>query len=469
MNRGFYIIMAAQFCSALADNALLITAIALLREIAAPAQYEPLLKLFFTISYVLLAAFVGAFADSMPKGRVMFIANSIKILGCLLMIAGLHPLYAYALVGLGAAAYSPAKYGIVTEYLPHSKLVVANSWIEGLTVAAIILGTVMGGWLISPMVMDAFRAADTLFFSGENGSLLNYSMACIAALYGVAALINLWVPNTGVDHRPAHVNPLYLVRDFAHCVHLLWKDKLGQITLAVTTLFWGAGATLQFIMLRWAESALGLRLDEATYMQAIFAVGVAIGAILAGKFIPISRSVEVVSLGIVMGFAAILMVFIDSKLPAVLLMLAVGGLAGFFVVPMNALLQHRGHILMGAGHSIAVQNFNENLSILAMLALYALLVWADLSIDAVITLFGLFVAGTMYLVRRWHQRNMHRHKADLDRLLAIAASLHHPPPSAQAPTVAADLKEVLPPPAEVIAKVGRLATRPVRRRRRRKR
>jgi hypothetical protein len=346
---------------------------------------------------------------------------------------------------------------------------VANSWIEGLTVAAIILGTVMGGWLISPMVMDAFRAADTLFFSGENGSLLNYSMACIAALYGVAALINLWVPNTGVDHRPAHVNPLYLVRDFAHCVHLLWKDKLGQITLAVTTLFWGAGATLQFIMLRWAESALGLRLDEATYMQAIFAVGVAIGAILAGKFIPISRSVEVVSLGIVMGFAAILMVFIDSKLPAVLLMLAVGGLAGFFVVPMNALLQHRGHILMGAGHSIAVQNFNENLSILAMLALYALLVWADLSIDAVITLFGLFVAGTMYLVRRWHQRNMHRHKADLDRLLAIAASLHHPPPSAQAPTVAADLKEVLPPPAEVIAKVGRLATRPVRRRRRRKR
>jgi LPLT family lysophospholipid transporter-like MFS transporter len=469
MNRGFYIIMAAQFCSALADNALLITAIALLREIAAPAQYEPLLKLFFTISYVLLAAFVGAFADSMPKGRVMFIANSIKILGCLLMIAGLHPLYAYALVGLGAAAYSPAKYGIVTEYLPHSKLVVANSWIEGLTVAAIILGTVMGGWLISPMVMDAFRAADTLFFNGENGSLLNYSMACIAALYGVAALINLWVPNTGVDHRPAHVNPLYLVRDFAHCVHLLWKDKLGQITLAVTTLFWGAGATLQFIMLRWAESALGLRLDEATYMQAIFAVGVAIGAILAGKFIPISRSVEVVSLGIVMGFAAILMVFIDSKLPAVLLMLAVGGLAGFFVVPMNALLQHRGHILMGAGHSIAVQNFNENLSILAMLALYALLVWADLSIDAVITLFGLFVAGTMYLVRRWHQRNMHRHKDEIERLLAIAASLHHPPPSAQAPTVAADLKEVLPPPAEVIAKVGRLATRPVRRRRRRRR
>jgi len=468
MNRGFYIIMAAQFFSALADNALLITAIATLREIQAPAQYEPLLKLFFTISYVLLAAFVGAFADSMPKGRVMFISNSIKVLGCVLMIAGLHPLYAYALVGLGAAAYSPAKYGIVTEYLPHSKLVVANSWIEGLTVAAIILGTVMGGWLISPMVLDAFRIADDFLFAGQSGSLLDYSMTCIAGLYGVAALINLWVPNTGVDHRPAHSNPWYLMRDFAHCVSLLWKDKLGQITLAVTTLFWGAGATLQFIMLRWAESALELRLDEATYMQAIFAVGVAIGAVLAGRFIPISRSVEVVGVGIVMGLGAILMVFIDSKLPAIALMLVMGGLAGFFVVPMNALLQHRGHILMGAGHSIAVQNFNENLSILVMLALYALLVWADLSISTVIILFGLFVAITMFVVRRWHQRNMREHRAELERLLAIAASLHHPPPSAQALTVAADLKEVLPPPAEVIAKVGRLAARPVRRRRKRK-
>lgn len=469
MNRGFYIIMAAQFFSALADNALLITAIATLREIQAPSQYEPLLKLFFTISYVVLAAFVGAFADSMPKGRVMFISNSIKVLGCVLMIAGLHPLYAYALVGLGAAAYSPAKYGIVTEYLPHSKLVVANSWIEGLTVAAIILGTVMGGWLISPMVHNAFRIADDFLFQGESGSLLNYSMASIAGLYGVAALINLWVPNTGVDHRPTHKNPWYLIRDFAHCVRLLWQDKLGQITLAVTTLFWGAGATLQFIMLRWAESALGLRLDEATYMQAIFAVGVAIGAVLAGKLVPISRSVEVVGVGIVMGLGAILMVFIDTRIPAIALMLVMGALAGFFVVPMNALLQHRGHILMGAGHSIAVQNFNENLSILVMLALYALLVWADLSISTVIILFGLFVAITMFTVRLWHQRNMREHKDELERLLAIAASLHHAPPSAQALTVAADLKDVLPPPAEVIAQVRRIAAKPVRRRRRRKR
>lgn len=433
MDRGFYIIMAAQFFSALADNALLIAAIASLREIQAPAEYEPLLKLFFTISYVVLAAFVGAFADSMPKGRVMFITNGIKLLGCILMIAGLHPLYAYALVGLGAAAYSPAKYGIVTEYLPHGKLVVANSWIEGLTVAAIILGTMLGGWLISPMVHDAFRVADDLLFAGQSSSLLNYSVASIAGLYGVAALINLWIPNTGAVYPRAQKNPWYLIRDFAHCVHLLWKDKLGQITLAVTTLFWGAGATLQFIMLRWAESKLGMRLDEATYLQAIFAVGVALGAVLAGRFVPISRSVEVISVGIIMGLGAILMVFIDSQMPAVALMLVMGALAGFFVVPMNALLQHRGHILVGAGHSIAVQNFNENLSILVMLGLYALMVWAELSIATVIVLFGLFVAITMFLVRRWHQRNMRSHKAELERLLSVAAALQNPPPSGQSP------------------------------------
>jgi MFS family permease len=462
MDRGFYIIMAAQFFSALADNALLLTAIASLREIQAPAAYEPLLKLFFTISYVVLAAFVGAFADAMPKGRVMFISNLIKVGGCLLMILDVHPLYAYAVVGLGAAAYSPAKYGILTEYLPHSKLVVANSWIEGLTVAAIILGTIVGGWLISPMVNDAFRAVDQALFGGVEGSLLDYSMATIAGLYGIAALFNLWVPNTGVDHRLAHKNPVFLVRDFAHCVVLLWKDKLGQITLAVTTLFWGAGATLQFIMLRWAEEALRIPLHQATYLQVIFAVGIAIGAVLAGKLVPISQSVKVIGVGIAMGLAALLMVFIHNLVPAALLMIAVGAMAGFFVVPMNALLQHRGHILMGAGHSIAVQNFNENLSILVMLGLYAMLVWADLSVHAVIVLFSLFMVGSMYLVRRWHQTNMRDHKAELEQLLAIASTLHHVAPAGHARTTAGDLREVIPPAGRMLGSVTKLAIRPLR-------
>ncbi len=422
MNRGFYTIMSAQFFSALADNALLIAAIAMLRDIDAPASLEPLLKLVFVLSYVLLAAFVGAFADSMPKARVMFIANSIKVAGCLLMIAGLHPLYGYALVGLGAAAYSPAKYGILTEYLPPAKLVVANSWIEGLTVAAIVFGSALGGWLISPMVTSLFASSSVAAFGTHPEQILVFSLATIALLYGIAALINLWVPNTGIDHRPERINPIWLIRDFALCVRELWRDKLGQITLATTTLFWGAGATLQFIMLRWAEESLNIPLHKATYLQGVFAVGVAIGAVLAGRLIPINKSVSVVSVGIVMGFVTCLMTVVNTLLPAAVLMLVVGGLAGFFVVPMNALLQHRGHVLMGPGHSIAVQNFNENLSILVMLALYALMVWVDLSVDLVIVLFALFVSVSMFGVRRLHQHNMKHHADELKRLLDYAAS-----------------------------------------------
>jgi MFS family permease len=391
----------------------------------------------------------------MPKGRVMFISNTIKIIGCAMMIFDVNPLYAYAVVGLGAAAYSPAKYGILTEYLPHSKLVVANSWIEGLTVGAIILGTIAGGWLISPAVSGTFQHLDNLLFDGASGTLLDYSMTAIAALYLLAAAINLWIPDTGVDHRVPHRNPVYLLYDFGHCVKLLWQDKLGQITLAVTTLFWGAGATLQFIMLRWAEEALQIRLDQATYLQAVFAVGIAVGAVLAGKYIPINKSVKVITVGIAMGLGAVLMVLVQSLLPAIVLMLLVGAMAGFFVVPMNALLQHRGHILMGAGHSIAVQNFNENLSILIMLALYSVLVWAELSIHAVIILFALFVAGSMYGVRRWHLFNLREHRDELERLLAIAATGHHPPHPAHPQTTGQQIKDALPHPVRMVKKASR--------------
>ena len=422
MDRGFHTIMSAQFFSALADNALLIAAIALLRDIGSPESHEPLLKLVFTVSYVLLAAFVGAFADSMPKARVMLIANGVKIAGCILLIAGLHPLIGYAVVGLGAAAYSPAKYGIVTEYLPPAKLVLANSWIEGLTVAAIVFGSMLGGWLISPMVTGFFADVTASVAGSHPGQLLVYSMTCIALLYGVAAFLNLYVPDTGVDHKPERSDPMSLVRDFSRCVVLLWKDKLGQITLATTTLFWGAGATLQFIMLRWAEDHLQIPLHEATYLQGIFAVGVAIGAVLAGKLVSIDRSVKVVSVGIAMGFVTCLMAVVRDAIPAGLLMTAVGAMAGFFVVPMNALLQHRGHLLMGSGHSIAVQNFNENLSILVMLALYSGLVAIDLPLDAVILLFALFISASMYGVRRWHAHNLVNHREELETLLAWAAA-----------------------------------------------
>ena len=404
MNAGFYIIMAAQFFSALADNALLIAAIAILHNMQAPESYAPLLKTFFTVSYVVLAAFVGAFADSMPKGRVMFISNTIKVLGCALMFFDVHPLVAYAVVGLGAAAYSPAKYGILTELLPARLLVVANGWIEGLTVLAIILGTVVGGLLIKPDI------AQSLLSVGLPGidTVAEMNLLIIGALYFVAAIFNLFVPDTGVDHHVLKRNPVYLLHDFSRCVMLLWRDKLGQISLAVTTLFWGAGATLQFIVLAWANDALHLDLSRASLLQGVVAFGVAAGAVMAARKISLRNSVSVIPLGAAMGVVVMSMIFVEQIWVAVPLLVLVGGLSGFFVVPMNALLQHRGHVLMGAGHSIAVQNFNENLSILLMTGVYSAMVSAQLSINTIVAVFALFVIACMLLIHRHHAQNQRR-------------------------------------------------------------
>ncbi len=423
MNRGFYVIMAAQFFSSLADNALLIAAIALLRDINAPEWMTPMLKLFFFVSYVVLAAFVGAFADSMPKGRVMLITNGIKIVGCLIMLFGLHPLVAYAVVGLGAAAYSPAKYGILTELLPPEKLVVANGWIEGLTVGSIILGFVVGGVLVSPRVANSLISLDFPLVDFDIDQPGEAAIGVIALMYAVAAFINTRIPDTGARYPRQERTPWRLVLDFGHCVTTLWRDKLGQISLAVTTLFWGAGATLQFIILKWCEQVLGLSLSQGAIMQAVVAIGIAIGSVWAAARVSLKRSLSVLPVGIAMGVVVMSMALIDfsplksgapaswhlALSPAVLvasaLMVIVGALAGYFVVPMNALLQHRGHVLLSAGHSIAVQNFNENLSILVMLGIYATLIWLNLRIETIIVLFGLFVAVTMALIMLRHQYN----------------------------------------------------------------
>jgi MFS family permease len=400
--------MAAQFFSSLADNALLVVAIALLVELHAPAYLTPMLKFVFVLFYVILAPFVGAFADSMAKGWVMFISNSIKIVGCGLLFLASHQYFAlaaYAIVGLGAAAYSPAKYGILTELLPPEKLVVANGWIEGLTVASIIIGTVLGGLLISPSISAIFLTLDFPLIDTGVNTVAEAAILLIAVFYTTAAIFNLYIPNTGVDHRALKKNPLFLMHEFGHCMKLLWTDKLGQISLAVTTLFWGAGATLQFIVLKWADVALGYPLSKAAQLQGVVAVGIAVGAVIAARLVSLRQSVKVIPLGIAMGIVVIAMVLARDLWVAVPLLMLIGGLAGFFVVPMNALLQHRGHILMGAGHSIAVQNFNENLSILTMLAAYAMLVSFDVHVYTVIVLFGLLVAVIMALIRHWHLHN----------------------------------------------------------------
>lgn len=440
MNRGFYTIMAAQFCSSLADNALLICAIALLRDINAPEWMTPMLKLFFFVSYVVLAAFVGAFADSMPKGRVMLITNAIKIGGCMLMFAGAHPLIAYAVVGLGAAAYSPAKYGILTELLPPEKLVIANGWIEGLTVGSIILGFVVGGVLVSPTVAAYLMSIDVPVIDYALDSAAEAAIAVVAVIYAVAAAINFFIPDTGARYAKQAANPLRLIGEFAHCVSTLWRDKLGQISLSVTTLFWGAGATLQFIVLKWSETTLGMTLSQGAVLQAVVAIGIAIGSVWAAARVSLKRSLSVLPVGVAMGLLVACLAFMDfSALPAggitigaatlgwaviaaAAVMVVIGALAGYFVVPMNALLQHRGHVLLSAGHSIAVQNFNENLSILVMLSVYALLLWLNLRIETIIVLFGFFVAATMMLVILRHRRN--QRERDWTQLIGQHRSPH---------------------------------------------
>lgn len=400
--------MLAQFLSSLADNALLIAAIALLSTLNEPEWMTPLLKLFFVVSYVLFAAWVGIFADSMPKGKVMFITNAIKTLGCTIMLFGTHPLLAYGIVGLGAAAYSPAKYGILTELLPPEKLVKANGWIEGLTVASIILGTGLGGFLISPMVDHFVQGANSF-------GIHNAAQAAIAVMifvYAAAAGVNLLIPDTGARYPQQDFRPIQTLVNFGKSCSLLWKDKLGQISLSVTTLFWGAGATLQFLVLAWADHALGLDLSNAAILQGVVAVGIAIGAVLAATFVSLKKSTNVLPVGVLMGFSVAFMSFFrESWFPggfymfdfhfsyavivACIMLIMVGVMAGFFVVPMNALLQHRGHVLMSAGRSIAVQNFNENSSILAMLALYSLLIKAGLGTVTIMVLFGCFVGFSM--------------------------------------------------------------------------
>jgi LPLT family lysophospholipid transporter-like MFS transporter len=375
MNLGFYIILLAQFLSALADNALLFAAIALLQAMNAPDWHTPLLLQFFVISYILLAPFVGSVADAYPKGRVMFVSNAIKFIGSSAMLLGMQPLYAYGIVGIGAAAYSPAKYGILTEYLPPQMLVKANGWMEGSTVLAIILGALLGGLL-----------------AGINTDL---AMVVICVLYLAAAGFNAYIPKLPIDHKLPKRNPLFVLHDFWRSFKTLWRDKQGQVSLAVTTLFWGAGATLRLVVIAWAAVALNFSLEGATLLMVVVAVGIALGSIIAARLIKLEHSVKVLPAGIVMGLLVMAMVLVHDWRVASLLLLLIGILSGFFVVPLNALLQHRGHILIGAGHSIAVQNFNENLGILLLIGIYTLMLKSDMPINLIVIAFGLFISISM--------------------------------------------------------------------------
>jgi MFS family permease len=403
LNRVFYTVLVAQFLSALADNALLFAAIGLLMFYGMPDWHHPLLQSVFVVAYIVLAPFVGPFADALPKGRVLFIGNAIKFLGSAAMLMGLPPLAAYSIVGVGAATYSPAKYGILTEILPPEKLVAANGWMEGTTVAAIVLGAIIGGVLINPDIASAGIAS---FRMQEDIAPPMFAIAIITALYLLAAIVNLFIPRLPIDHRLPSKKPGFVLYDFWHSFVLLWKDPLGQVSLAVTTLFWGVGATLRLMIIAWAALNLTFELDKATQLTGLVALGIAIGSGLAGWLVPLKKSVRVLPAGIALGFLPIVLTGIHDFWIAAVLLTLLGVLSGYFVVPLNALLQHRGHLLMGAGHSIAQQNFNENISILLLTGAYALMIRANWHIHTIMIVFGLFISGIMALIWRRHHNDV---------------------------------------------------------------
>lgn len=422
MKRGFYTIMAAQFFSSLADNALFVAAVELLKTNGAPKWQPAALVPMFALFYVILAPFVGAYADARPKGNVMFASNAIKVVGCLMMLFGSHPLLAYAIVGLGAAAYSPAKYGILTELLPSSQLVKANGWIEGLTIASIILGVLVGGQLVGHAISSHLLAFDFPLIDTGIDTAPQAAISLLIVLYAIAAWFNLRIPDTGVEMRPMPRNKFELLPDFWNCNAALWRDKLGQISLATTTLFWGVSGNLRYIVLAWSAAALGYSTTQASSLVGVVAIGTAVGAILASMRMRLEHATQVMPLGIAMGLLVIGMNFISNVWVAAPFLILLGGLGGFLVVPMNALLQHRGHNLMGAGRSIAVQNFNEQACILSLGAGYSLSTGLGMSAFGAITGFGIVVAGFMWLIQRWHKSNTVKYKVQLDHLMSIARS-----------------------------------------------
>ena len=424
MKRGFYTIMAAQFFSSLADNALFVAAVELLRAGGGGEWQRAALVPMFALFYVILAPWVGAFADSRPKGWVMFISNAIKMVGCLAMLFGGHPLLAYAIVGLGAAAYSPAKYGILTELLPPSQLVKANGWIEGLTIASIILGVLLGGQLVGPRLSEYLLTIDLPGIDTAIDTAPEAAIATMIAVYGIAAAINLRIPRTGVEMRPLPRNLLALLPDFWRCNTRLWRDRLGQISLATTTLFWGVSGNMRYIVLAWAAAALHYSTTQAASLVGVVALGTAVGAVVASMRVRLDRATQVMPLGILMGALLVAMVYVDHLWVAVPFLVFMGALGGYIVVPMNALLQHRGHNLMGAGRSIAVQNFNEQACILALGALYSAATAGGLSAFGAIALLGSVVMAVMLIIQLWHRHNLRHHTAQVEHLLEVARKDH---------------------------------------------
>lgn len=388
MPKGFYFLIGAQFASGLADNALLILGIYFLNEQGYPGWLAPLLKFSLTLSYVFLASLVGPVADAFAKNQSMAWMNALKIVGVVLLVAGAQPLMAFALIGLAASVYAPCKYGLVTESVPPRFLVRANAWLEVSVVLSVILGIAMGGAL-----SGLSEISPRLALGVETQTLP--AMGGIVAIYLVAAALNMGLRPL---KRVGAIVPLTLQAvswgAFWKTNQRLWRDPLGGVSLYVTTLYWGVGAVMQFAVLLWAQQTLNLTLKGGAYLQALVAIGVITGAYLAGRLFKLHAARQALPWGIVLALLLPVIVMVTDVRWAIPLLLCIGVAGGLLLVPMNALLQHRGMQVLSSGRSIAVQGFNENLSVLLMLATYSALLAMNISLAWIMVLLAtLLVAG----------------------------------------------------------------------------
>ncbi|ELO7938585.1 lysophospholipid transporter LplT [Salmonella enterica subsp. enterica serovar Typhimurium] len=384
-SKGMLSVIVAQFLSAFGDNALLFATLALLKAQFYPDWSQPVLQMVFVGAYILFAPFVGQIADSFAKGRVMMVANGLKLAGAAGICLGINPFVGYTLVGIGAAAYSPAKYGILGELTTGDKLVKANGLMEASTIAAILLGSVAGGVLADWHVIAAL-------------------VACALAYAGAVAA-NLFIPKL-VAARPGQSWRLSaMTRSFFSACVVLWRNGETRFSLVGTGLFWGAGVTLRFLLVLWVPVALGIT-DNATptYLNAMVAVGIVVGAGAAAKLVTLGTVSRCMPAGILIGVVVAIFSLQHALLPAYALLLLIGMLGGFFVVPLNALLQERGKKSVGAGNAIAVQNLGENSAMLLMLGLYSLAVLVGVPAVAIGIGFGVLFALAIAALWIWQRR-----------------------------------------------------------------
>lgn len=382
MSRGMIAVIIAQFFSAFGDNALLFATLAVLKSQFYPEWSQPVLQMLFVAAYILLAPFVGQVADSMAKGRVMMLANSLKLLGALVICFGFNPFLGYTLVGAGAAAYSPAKYGILGEITHGEKLVKANGLMEASTIAAILLGSVAGGMLADWHILAA--------------------LGICALTYGIAVVANLFIPKLQAARPGQSWQFGMMTRSFFSAAALLWRDAETRFSLLGTSLFWGAGVTLRFLLVLWVPVALGINDNTTpTTLNAMVAIGIVIGAAAAAKLVTLETVRRCMPAGVLIGVMVVVFALQHALMNAYLVLMLIGALGGFFVVPLNALLQARGKESVGSGNAIAVQNLGENSAMLIMLGLYTLAIKAGAPAVATGVGFGVLFALAITVLWLW--------------------------------------------------------------------